>query len=119
MTIKPESRALAQALLDHHRARVTELPPRGKPATAQYLVRYGDLCAKAGVPHLTRVVGPFLREIAEWCKAAGYPPLNALAVNQTGMPGEGYDGAGGYVMNEWPKDVEACILFTGYPARLP
>jgi hypothetical protein len=65
------------------------------------------------------VVGPFLLEIAEWCKDAGYPPLNALAVNATGMPGEGYDGAGGYIVKDWPNDVEGCILFTGYPAKVP
>jgi len=65
------------------------------------------------------MVGAFLGEVAEWCADNGYPPLNALAVNETGVPGVGFDGAGGFRMDNWPADVEACVRFTEYPDRMP
>jgi len=43
--------------------------------------------------------------------------LNSLAVNgTTGLPGDGYDGAGGFHIVNWPANVEQCIRFSGYPA---
>ena len=46
-----------------------------------------------------------------------WPPLNALAVNgETGMPGEGYDGAPGCDLLRWPEEVRRCIAFGGYPS---
>lgn len=77
------------------------------------------LCNQAGVPHVLTVVGHFLGEIAEWCANNGYPALNSLAVNDTGMPGDGYDQAGGFKIMNWPSDVEKCIRYTGYPAKMP
>jgi len=64
-------------------------------------------------------VGQFLGEIADWCSTHGYPPLNALAVNDTGLPGDGHDGAGGFKIVNWPAEVEQCIRFTGYPVKMP
>jgi hypothetical protein len=117
--MRPEARALAQALLDHHRARTSASPPGKTIVPAHYTVRYGDLCSKAGAAHLTRIAGSFLGEIAEWCADQGYPPLNSLAVNETGLPGHGYDGAGGFTIGDWPKEVEECVRFTGYPTSMP
>ena len=117
--MRPEARVLGQALLDHHRAKAAQTPPGKKIVPSKYTVRYGDLCVRAGVPHLMRVVGSFLGEVAEWCAANGYPPLNSLAVNETGLPGDGYDGAGGFKVVNWPREVEACIRFTGYPSKMP
>jgi hypothetical protein len=95
-----EARALANVLLDHHRriCRPRRLTSNAVTPDAVYqsTITYGDLCARAGVPYLTRAVARFLAEIADWCNANGWPPLNSLAVNaQTRVPGEGYDGAGG------------------------
>jgi hypothetical protein len=84
-----------------------------------YAPRYGVLCDRAGVPHVLPIVGYFLGEVAEWCKAEGHPPLNSLAVNDTGMPGDGYDEAGGFKIINWPADVERCIRCTSYPAKMP
>ncbi|MGH7437282.1 MAG: hypothetical protein ACRENE_16520 [Polyangiaceae bacterium] len=121
--MKPESRALAQALLDHHRLVTNKHPPPVKkigPASyPSYTIRYGLLCDRAGVGHVLRIVGNFLGEVAEWCAENEYPPINALAVNETGVPGEGYDGAGGFKAAHWGDDVEKCIRFTGYPAKMP
>jgi hypothetical protein len=66
------------------------------------------------------IVGTFLEEIAEWCEAEEFPPLNSLAVNgTTGIPGAGYDGAGNFYIVDWPNDAEACIRFDGYPRSAP
>lgn len=118
--MRPEARVLGQELLNHHAARTAAHPPGKRVILARYTISYSDLCAKAGVPHLTRVAGNFLGEIAEWCSANGLPPLNSLAVNgQTGQPGDGYDGAGGFKMINWPTEAEECVRFTGYPAKVP
>jgi hypothetical protein len=80
------------------------------------LIPYGTLCDRAGVPYLTRGVGNFLREVAEWCHDNDWPPINSLAVNHDSlMPGEGYDLAPGCSLLHWPDQVKACITFTGYP----
>lgn len=117
--MKPESKALCQVLLDHHALTTKLHPPTSNLIVANYLIRYGDLCNRAGVPHLTRIVGRFLIEIAEWCEDNDYPPLNSLAVNDTGMPGDAYDEAGGFKIINWPSDVDDCICFAGYPAQAP
>jgi hypothetical protein len=118
--MRAESRALCRELLLHHQAKTAAHPPGMRVIARYYTIPYGDLCTRAGVPHLTRIVGQFLAEVAEWCEASGFPPLNSLAVNSdTGIPGEGYDGAGGFAIVDWPADVEACVGFTGYPTSPP
>jgi hypothetical protein len=69
--MKPESRALGQALLDHHRLVTKQHPPGKKILPSHYTIRYGVLCNRAGVPHVLPIVGNFLLEIAEWCEAQG------------------------------------------------
>ena len=89
----PEAHALAKALLNHHKQSCQARSVAGASADS-HLISYTALCERAGLPWLTRAVGPFLREVAEWCQANGWPPINSLAVNAgTRMPGEGYDGA--------------------------
>lgn len=118
--MRPEARVLGQELLNLHKARTAAHPPGKRLALQRYTISYSDLCASAGVPHITRIVGGFLGEIAEWCATNNFPPLNALAVNsQSGQPGEGFDGAGGFKAIDWPKHVEECVRFTSYPAKMP
>jgi hypothetical protein len=117
--MRPEARALGQELLTQHRVATGQFPPRNHIVPSQYTIRYGVLCDRAGVPHVIRIVGTFLGEIAEWCESEGFPPLNSLAVGENGIPGDGYDGAGGFRAIDWPADVEACIRFTGYPRKMP
>lgn len=117
--MRPEARALGNALLEHHRVITTKHPPGKKVFPAKYTIRYGVICDRAKVPHVVRIVGSFLGEVAEWCAQNHYPPLNALAVNESGQPGEGYDGAGGFKIVNWPSEVEQCIRFTAYPIRIP
>lgn len=117
--MRSEAHALGLALLDHHRAVTTQHPPGKRIITARYTIRYGVLCDRARLPHLVRIVGAFLGDVAEWCKAGDFPPLNALAVGENGVPGEGYDGAGGFKGSDWVQDVEKCIRFTGYPTEIP
>ena len=75
------------------------------------VISYVNLCDRAGMPELTRICGPFLGEIAEWCEERGWPLLNALAVQQdSGIPGEGYSD-----ILTWPEEVRECIAFDGYP----
>lgn len=112
--MSPEARALAQVLLDHHREVCRR--PDGPPSADSALIPYGVLCEGAGLPDLSRNVGPFLREIAQWCYENGWPPINSLAVNYaTRMPGRGYDKAPSCSLLSWPDEVAACIEFTGYP----
>jgi hypothetical protein len=80
----------------------------------KYTLRYGELCAAAKAPHLTRIAGPFLAEIGAWCAESGWPALNSLVVGEMGVPGQG-----GLKMSEWTVEVEKCIRFTGYPAKMP
>ncbi len=118
--MRAESVKLGQALLNHHLAKTSAFPPGKRLTVSKYTIAYGDLCAAAGVPHLIKVVGNFLQDIAEWSSNNGHPPLNALAVNGTsGIPGEGYDGAGGFKAINWAVDVEKCIRCTGYPKTFP
>ena len=113
--MSPEARALAQVLLEHHRQACR--PPSGAPpSVASTLIPYGVLCDRAGLSYVTHHVGPFLREIAQWCYDNGWPPINSLAVNYaTHMPGEGYKKAPGCSLRHWPEEVAACIEFLGYP----
>jgi hypothetical protein len=122
--MRPESRALGQALLNHHRQKISQYPPQpGRRLNVdRYVIPYGDLCSIANVRHITRIVGEFLAELAEWCADNGWPPINSLAVNGgTRVPGEGYDGAGGGLCNTalWPSEVEQCITFNRYPTQMP
>lgn len=118
--MKRESRLLANALLVHHRQASTAKPPARKIIEANYTIPYGRLCSLAGVPHVLPVISQFLREVAEWSAASGYPALNALAVNaETGIPGEGYDGAGGFEIVHWPAELDRCVRFTSYPGSIP
>ncbi len=111
----PEARALAQALLNHHR-QVCCGRTSGQRSADLCVIPYGLLCERAGVPYLTHTVGHFLREVAEWCHANGWPPINALAVNrETRMPGEGYVGPPGCSLIRWPEEVRACMEFDSYP----
>ena len=113
--MKPEAGALAQALLNHQRT-VCRSPGREPTAIDGCVITYGDLCDRAGLPHLKPTVGKYLREVAHWCHDKGWPPLNALAVNhETRRPGHGYDGAPGCSLERWQDEVAACINFAGYP----
>ena len=119
--MKGEARSIGQALLDHHAAVTAKHPPgQGRFRKDRYLIAYGDLCDRAGVPWLTRRVGELLAEIAVWCADEGLPPLNSLAVNGgTRIPGGGYDGAGGFKAADWPEEVEECVRCTRYPSSMP
>jgi hypothetical protein len=113
--MSPEAEKLSHALLDHHR-NSCRTPRETNLNTDSYLITYGDLCERAGLPHLKPTAGKYLREIAQWCHDNGWPPLNALAVNHdTRRPGRGYDGAPGCSLERWQDDVAACIGFAGYP----
>src|ERR1700732_4512011 len=120
MSMKAVSRALGQVLLDHHQQTIKQHPPGERPIIQHYLLAYNVLCARANVPYLTRGVGDYLVDIAEWCASNEWPPLNALAVNaESHMPGEGYDGAGGFNIVNWPAEGISCIKFKEYPLHMP
>jgi len=116
-----EARVLARELLRCHEQICEQFAvSTAKDVTAGMITRsvisYSVLCERAGVPFLTHGVGWFLGEIAEWCAEKGWPPLNALAVNnETGMPGEGYEVAAGCSLFTWPDEVRKCIAFDRYP----
>ena len=111
----PEAKLLARALLDWR----TENACDRTPTPDRCLISYGDLCKRAGVPDIRPNIGALLREIAEWCDANAWPPLNSLAVNhRTHKPGRGYHHARGCSLEHWPDEVRACICFTGYPKSI-
>jgi len=116
--MSPEASVLAQALLDHHKRVCVESKSAAKSPDS-CVIPYRELCQRAGVEFLTRTVGVFMGEIAEWCGAHSWPPLNSLAVNaESRMPGGGYDNAVGCSILDWPAEVEACIKFRGYPDQV-
>lgn len=118
-SMKLESHAIGQALLDHHRYHC-KLDDGAIPTRDSCLITYGTLCTNAGLPHVTRSSGTFLLEIAKWCAENDWPPLNALAVNgETQMPGDNYDLAPGCSLLNWPGEVDSCIRFRGYPDQMP
>jgi hypothetical protein len=118
--MRRESKLLANALLEHHRKTTSAKPPGKRIIAASYTLPYGRLGVMAGVPHVLPVISQFLREVAEWSAVSGYPALNALAVNaETGIPGEGYDGAGGFEIIHWPAELDRCVRFRGYPEAAP
>jgi len=108
--MRDEAVAMANVLLKHHKAL------RQEQGFESCLITYGKLCETAGVPWLTQNPGPFLYDIAEWCKASDWPPLNALAVRaDSRMPGCGYENAPGCSLIDWAREAEACIRFQAYP----
>jgi len=118
--MRAEAKALLKELLCHHRVVTKQDPLEKNLIISQYLIFYGVLCSRIGAPWLTLRIGSFLMEIAEWCAAMGYPALNALAVNhETGYPDSSYDGAGGFKLKDWDKEVERVIRFTSYPIDPP
>lgn len=119
--LSPEAQVIFRELLRHHE-RVCRQPGTRKTEDvtdgmiSRCVLPYGNLCELAGVAFLTHCVGRYLGEIAEWCDLNGWPPWNALAVNnETRMPGDGYDGALGCHILEWPEEIRRCIAFRGYP----
>lgn len=123
MRFSPEARALGQKLLEHHmmmchttNVAATDLVDS---QVTRLSIRYGTLCERAGLPFLTRSSGGYLHEIAVWCEKEGWPPINALVVNESGLPGEGYDRAPGGGYAKWPEQVRNAIAFKGYPDVMP
>lgn len=115
--MKRESVLLANELLAHHRRVVASKPPGKRVIHSNYTIPYGQLCQRAGVPHALANISFFLLEVAEWSAANNWPALNALAVNaESGIPGEGYDGAGGFKITEWPAELDRCVRFAGFPS---
>jgi hypothetical protein len=58
--------------------------------------------------------------MADWCHKNGWPPINALVINQKlRIPGKGYDRATGCSIRNWKKQITACIAFKQYPKRAP
>ena len=114
-TMKRESQAICQALLEHHREVCVREPI---PQRSACLVTYGEICGRAAVP-LSQAINHFVHEVAVWCNDHHFPPLNSLVVNQdTRIPGEGYDKAPGCNLLNWDRDAERCIAFREYPANV-
>jgi hypothetical protein len=119
----PPALALGQKLLEHHQAvcRGAKIPAAGltDAQVAPLSIRYGKLCELAGLPFLARSSGGYLYEIAVWCENEGWPPINALVVNESGLPGDGYDRPPGGGYAQWPEQVRSAIAFKGYPDVMP
>lgn len=115
--MRQETEMLAARLLKCHAAIRAKRTP--DTVTPKDLLPYGKLCDDVGLPYLTRGVGFFLGELAQWCHDHGFPPLNSLAINAEEMkPGPGYDGAAGCSEITWWEEVRACVG-AEYPARIP
>jgi hypothetical protein len=114
--MKLETELIANRLLRCHNAITAK--KTSDTVLPSDLIPYGKLCEDVGLSHLTRVVGVFLGELAEWCHDNGLPPLNSLAINAEEMkPGPGYDGAAGCSEINWWNEVKACIA-AKYPDRI-
>lgn len=115
----PTAIMITNALLAHHSSVCVPHTPT-PPIIDACVITYRELCQQAGTPGLEQGVGPFLQEVAEWCAARGYPPINSLAVNgQTRVPGDSYDRAPGCSIHNWDAEVTASIVFAAYPPTAP
>jgi hypothetical protein len=115
--MRVESELLAAGLLKCH-ARIREAGITAQTVHQKHLIPYKLLCEESGVPHVTRIVGSFLGEIATWCYERKLPPINCLAINGAELkPGPGYDTADGCSEATWWKEVEACVT-ADYPPRI-
>lgn len=86
------------------------------------LLSYSMLCRQAGVPFMTHSAGGPLEQVAAYCDRSGWPPINALAVNQDSRyPGEGFFSAPGCsrTLEGWVNDVTAVLAFNKYPKIAP
>lgn len=107
------SQALYAELLSHHQATCRQQPV--PPVVDACLITYGQLVERSRVPISPRSIGPYLADIAKHCADRGWPPLNALVVNQdTRMPGDSYSDAVGCSLTGWVTEAERCITFRGY-----
>lgn len=117
------AKALLNALLAHLRTATAAIPPGTHPNPDNYTIGYGELIMKAQVPIPPIKISPFLLEVAEWCTSHGYKAIHSLAVSVVNgrrtYPGDGYDGAGGFLLKDWQKDVVEAIQFTGFPISVP
>jgi hypothetical protein len=114
-----EAPGLANVLLDHHRHLRQDLQLTPDSVNPHHMLPYGELCAKAKLEYLTRTVGHFLGQVADWCHESGLPPLNSLAVNEhTRVPGDGYDSAVGCSLAHWWDEVRSCVACESYPHRI-
>jgi hypothetical protein len=108
---------ILQALLDHREQMRQRLGHQQAPH--EYCIRYADLCERAGLPRTYALACRHnLQAAAEYCAQNRWPPLNPLAVGESGVPGEGYEGAPGCKFATWDRDVLRCIQFEGYPSRV-
>ena len=117
--MSPVARSLTDTLLAHHR-HVCGPHSFRPPITDRCLITYGVLCRDAGYAGMVQGVGKYLQEVAEWCASNGWPPLNSLAINkESRQPGDSYDVAPGCSLMGWPAEADSCIVFEGYPVRVP
>lgn len=118
-TMSPTATHLANALLAHHRAVCVPHVSR-PPVVDACVIPYGDLWTRIGRPDDLVTIGGYLKEIAAWCAAQGWPPLNSLAVNgRKRRPGTRYSQAPGCSLETWEAEASACILFRRYPESAP
>jgi hypothetical protein len=117
--MKSASRRYLQSLLDRRQEMIQLIGP--DRTAAEYCLTYGELCHRAGFPSTyARCCRWHLFEVAEFCAAQGWPPINSWAVSaRTLVPGGGYEGAGECTFQTWEDDVLACVHFAGYPTVVP
>jgi hypothetical protein len=119
--MRPEAFDMARELVKHHAEICSKVSATVEEMTDaqvhQCCIRYGLLCERINAPYLARISGGFLHDIAVWCEEESWPPINALVMNQHGIPGDGYDTAPGGGYAEWPKQVRRAIAFKEY--KLP
>lgn len=116
----PIAKALWRTLASHLEAAKRAHPVGARVSIPEYLITYGKLITTAKVPISPIGIGPYLREVAEECQRRTLKPLNAIAVSQKsdgtpGVPGDSYDGAGGFFLKDWDRDV-ADTIRTTFPA---
>lgn len=116
----PIAKALWKTLASHLEEAKKAHPLVAHISIPPYLITYGKLITKARVPVIPKGIGPYLLEVAEECQRRRLKPLNGLAVSQKsdgtpGVPGDHYDGAGGFLLRDWDRDVVEAIRTT-FPA---
>ena len=121
--MKPKTRAITQVLLKRRRAAHSSLSKGVEYLIINHTIEYAELCHRAGNPCHPQSAGKYLTELAAWCQEKGWPPLNALAVQQVRdkskrTPGAQYDEAPGCDLRRWKDQLLSCIAFEGYPEEV-
>lgn len=117
--VRPMACKLGNVLLARHRRLCAKVTPSAEISgdfVEDVVLNCITAAALIGAPSY-HSIGAYLKELAQWSRDRGLPPLNALVIAERwGMCGHGYYGAPG--CKNWHADARRCIACKDYPPRV-